>query len=200
MRKFFILIVIFFIPIAVTAKTFDAKISYDWVKLAKNDRITLVHEIVNSLSKSDFIPDKFSKQDFKNTFAVYLKDKDSKLHYIQAKNKIKNTNEYKISGFFKGNMLILYALQYDNDLHHNFYYDVFGNLRFVDFISDEYPAYPYYSKQFYRNGNTVAYFYYLSDNMQFIFDSNFNFKGVWQNEKMYDLNGNVLLTRGEYSY
>ena len=200
MKKLFIFFIIMFIPISVYAKTLDAKISYDWVSMAQNDRNSLVDEIVSSLSKSDYVPDKFSKKTFNNTFKIHLKDKDNKLHYYQASNKILRTNKYKISGFFKSNLLIMYALQYNDDILHNYYYDVFGKLRFVDYISYDYPKYPYFSKQFYRNGKVVAYFYYLNENMQFIFDDKFKFKGVWQNEKMYDLNGKIKLTRGEFSY
>lgn len=200
MKKLFIFFIIFLFPISAYAKTLDAKISYDWVSMAQSDRDTLVSDIITSLENSNYVPDKISKQDFKNTFKVYLKDTEAKLHYTQALSKIVYTDKYKISGFFKGNLLILYALQYNEDRLHNYYYDVFGKLRFVDYISHDYPKFPYYAKQFYRNGKAVAYFYYLSDNMQFIFDDKFKFKGVWQNENMYDLNGKIQLTRGEYSY
>ena len=200
MKKIFVLFLIFFMPISVFAKTLDAKISFDWVEMAQNDRNSLINEICDSLSKSDYIPNKFSKQEFKTSFKNKLKDRNTKLHYYQATSKILYTDEYKISGFFKGNLLIMYAIQYHDDMLHNYYYDSFGKLRFVDYISYNYPNYPYFSKQFYRNGKTVAYFYYLSDNMQFIFDDKFKFKGVWQNKNMYDINGKVILTRGEYNY
>lgn len=200
MKKIFILIILFFIPVTSFSKTLDAKISYDWVEMAQSERESLVYDIVNSLSKSDYVPNKISKKNFKDTFNTYLKDKNTKLHYYQASSRILNTDEYRISGFFKGNLLIMYAIQYNNDKLHNYYYDAFGKLRFVDYISNDYPHYPYFSKQFYRDGKVVAYFYYLSENMQFIFDDKFKFKGVWQNKNMYDINGKIKLTRGEFSY
>ncbi len=200
MKKLFIFFIIFLFPISVYAKTLDAKISYDWVSMAQTDRNSLVNEICDSLSKSDYIPSKISKQDFKAAFNDKLKDKNTKLHYYQAASKVTYTDDYKISGFFKGNLLIMYAIQYNEDVLHNYYYDSFGRLRFVDYISYNYPNYPYFSKQFYRDGKVVAYFYYLSDNMQFIFDDKFKFKGVWQNKNMYDINGKVVLTRGEFNY
>ena len=200
MKKLFILLVIFLIPISVCAKTLDAKISYDWVTMAQNDRDSLVNAITKSMTESDYIPNQIPKKIFKDTFKIYLIDKNTNLHYYQAKSKITKTDNYKISGFFKGNLLILYAIQYNNDKLHNYYYDAFGKLRFVDYISYDYPNFPYYTKQFDRNGKAAAYFYYLSDNMHFIFDDKFNFKGVWQNEKMYNLNGKIQLIRSEYSY
>lgn len=187
-------------PLSASAKILESHVTYDWISMAQTDRETLVNEIINSLSTSDYVPNKISKKEFKKSFDIYLKDNENKIHYYQAKNRILATEKYNISGFFKGNLLIMYAIQYKDDILHNYYYDAFGHLTFVDYISYDYPSYPYFSKQFYKNGKVVAYFYYLSDNMQFIFDDKFKFKGVWQNKNMYDLNGKIILTRGEFNY
>ncbi|MBQ9245921.1 hypothetical protein IJ818_05740 [bacterium] len=200
MKKLFILLSIFFFQLSVSAKVLDANVSYDWISMAQSDRESMVSEIVSELNNSDCIPDNLTKKQFNNQFKDQLKDKENKLHYYQAKLKFLSTNDYNISGFFKGNILIMYAIQYRNDILHNYYYDVLGNLRFVDYVSYNYPEFPYFSKQYYRDGKVAAYFYYLNDNMQFIFDDKFKFKGVWQNKSMYDLNGKVVLTRGEFNY
>jgi len=178
----------------------DGNITYDWIEIAQSDRESMVSEILDELNNANCVPRKLAKKNFKTDFKIFLKDKDYKAHYYQVKNKIHSTKNYDITGFYKGKVLIMYALKYNDDDLHNYYYDVFGNLRFVDVLSSNYPIFPYYSKQFYRDGKTVAYFYYLSDNMQFIFDNNLKFKGVWQNKYMYDLKGNVILTRGEFTF
>ena len=104
-----------------------------------------------------------------------------------------------MAGFFKkfggDNVLYSYALQPKEDMKHAYYYSALGHLAYVDNISDNYPNFPYYSKQYRANGKLAGAIYFESRDMQYTYDPKGKFKGVWYKEKMYDINGKEILSR-----
>lgn len=89
----------------------------------------------------------------------------------------------------------MYAIQYKNKPRTAYYYSGFGKLRYVDEISDNYPNFPYYSKQYRADGTLAGAIYFTSRDMQYIYEPDGKFKGVWFKEKMFDINAKQILTR-----
>ena len=96
---------------------------------------------------------------------------------------------------FKRNLLISYAVQYKNNLRSVYYYDALGNLRYVDKFSENYPNFPYMSKQYRANGVLVSAIYFMSHDMQYMYNHNAEFQGAWYKDKMYDRHAKQILTR-----
>jgi len=138
---------------------------------------------------------KYKKKEFKKTYKNHLKDEDFKRHYMLVKNNVNETDEENLCGFYKGRTLISYAIQYKSDLKTVYYYDAFGKLRYVDKLSDNYPNFPYMSKQYRANGTLVSAIYFISHDMQYMYNKDKSFKGAWYKDKMYDRHAKQVLTR-----
>ena len=81
------------------------------------------------------------------------------------------------------------------DLKTVYYYDALGNLRYVDKFSENYPNFPYMSKQYRVNGTLVSAIYFMDEDLQYMYNSDESFKGVWYKDKMYNIDGKQTLTR-----
>lgn len=89
----------------------------------------------------------------------------------------------------------MYAIKYNNTPEHVYYYNGLGTLRYVDEMSDNYPNYPYFSKQYRSNGKLAGAIYFVSKDLQYVYKPNGNFKGVWYRDKMFDSEAKLILTR-----
>ena len=69
---------------------------------------------------------------------------------------------------------------------------------YTDVMSDEYPSFPYTSMQYDRKGKLKSAIYFVSKDIQYMFDSNKDFQGVWYKDKMYDKNGKTILSRSNW--
>ena len=171
-----------------------ANIVFDWLDINQTDRDAFIAKYKNELFGEDTVY-KYSKKEFKNDYKDFLKDKDYKRHYRLVVNNVKETNDENLCGFYRKNLLISYAVQYKNDLRTVFYYDVLGNLRYVDKLSKNYPNYPYMSKQYRVSGKLISAIYFMSHDMQYMYNSDMTFKGAWYKDKMYDRHAKQVLTR-----
>ena len=130
-------------------------IEFDWLEITQQDRDSIIAKY-----KSELFPEntvyKFTKKDFKEKYKDFLKDKDYQRHYMLVSNNVTETDDENLCGFYKGRLLISYAVQYKNDLRTVYYYDVLGNLRYVDNMSENYPNFPYSSKQYRVNGTLAG--------------------------------------------
>lgn len=197
MKKFFLLLLIFLTGSFSIAQelTLNGSAEFDWLDISQVQRDAKI-DYYKQFLFGDSAVNIFSKDDFKNKFYSFKKDKNYKEHYMLAKNGVKETDEMNICSFyFKNDILIIYALQYKNNPQNVFYYDPYGNLRYVDVISKNYPNFPYDSKQYKANGKLVSAIYFVSKDMQYMYEPDGDFKGVWYKEKMYDRNGKQKIIR-----
>lgn len=175
-------------------KTLTANIIFDWLDISQIDRDAVIVKYQSELFEDDTVF-KYKKKEFKKTYKNHLKDEDFKRHYMLVKNNVNETDEENLCGFYKGRTLISYAIQYKNDLKTVYYYDAFGKLRYVDKFSDNYPNFPYMSKQYRANGTLVSAIYFISHDMQYMYNKDKSFKGAWYKDKMYDRHAKQVLTR-----
>ncbi len=197
MKRIFILLTLILFGLSVQAEgiTLTGEARFDWVDMSQIQRDTTIDYYKNILFGDDSV-NNYTKDEFKKEFAPYLKDENSKEHYMLAKDDVKETKDANICAFyFKKNILIIYALQYKNNPHNVFYYDPYGRLRYVDVISENYPNFPYNSKQYKANGKLVSAIYFTSKDMQYMYEPDGKFKGLWYKEKMYDKNGKQKVIR-----
>lgn len=182
----------------VFAQTLECGITFDWISKTQIQRDENIAQIQNILF-SDKTEIKYTKKEFKSEYSEFFKDKDSRQNYIEiSKGKKEDAEKYYASFNLKNGLLIAYGIQYKKNMKNIYYYDAMGNLRWVDVFSGSYPEFPYWSYQYYRTGELVAAYYYVSDYDQYIFDPNKKFKGRWYKEKMYNKNAKVIMTRSSY--
>lgn len=168
--------------------------AFNWLDMSQIERDTIIQNYKNIVFDNDTVY-KYKRKEFKSIHKDFVKDSSFKYHYMEAKEGITETAEYKISAFFSGKILISYAIQYKKNPKTVYYYDAFGNLKYVDMISDNYPDFPYWSKQYKINGEMISAIYFLSHDMQYMYEPDGKFQGVWFMDKMYDRHAKQTLTR-----
>lgn len=198
MKKIFIIIILLCSFNPVFAEFLEATATYNWVDKTQTQRSSEIINIKKIISEDESLPDYYSRDGFKASFAPYLKDSLNKKRYMMVVNNVKETENYKIAGFFKGSILVAYGIQYKDDPQFIYYYNVLGKLIYLDILSNNYPNLPYYSKQYKPNGKCNAIFYYLSDDTQFSYSPKYEFIGLWQGENMYDEKGKKIISRTTY--
>ena len=70
-----------------------------------------------------------------------------------------------------------------------------NGVRYIDKFSENYPNFPYMSKQYRANGSLVSAIYFISHDMQYMYEEDQKFKGAWYKDKMYDRHAKQVLTR-----
>ncbi len=169
-------------------------VTFDWLTITQEQRDTAVEHfksIVFTDSKGDM-----KKKEFREKYADFLKDPDFKRHYMLASEGFTETDEYNICAFnTRGGLLLIYAIQYKNNLRNTYYYDALGHLRYVDETSENYPNFPYYTRQYRSNGSMVSAVYVESKDVQYIYEPDGKFKGIWYKDKMFNQKAKQILTR-----
>lgn len=167
---------------------------FDWLDISQLQRDAVIEKYRTELFDENTVY-KYKKKDFRAEYKNFLKDKDIKRHYMLVKEGVKETDSENLCGFYRKNLLISYAIQFKNDLRTVYYYDAMGNLRYVDKFSENYPNFPYMSKQYRANGTLVSAIYFMSHDMQYMYEDDKSFKGAWYKDKMFDRHAKQVLTR-----
>ncbi len=182
------------VPVKPTVLT--AEVKFDWLDISQAQRDENIDHFKNLLFEDNKSQIYFTKDEFNKKFAQYKKDKDFKLHYMLTNNGVTEDEEAKYCAFYyKKNTLVMYAIQYKNNPTNAFYYTAFGKLYYTDVMSDGYPEFPYTSMQYDRKGQLKSAIYFVSKDIQYMFDADKKFQGIWYKDKMYDKNGKQTLTR-----
>lgn len=167
---------------------------FDWLDITQDGRDAVIEKYKKELFGEDTVY-KFNKKEFRNEYKDYLRDSDYQRHYMLVSNNVKETDQENLCGFYRGKLLISYAVQYKNDLRTVYYYDALGKLRYIDKFSENYPNFPYTSKQYRANGTLVSAIYFISHDMQYMYNDDGSFRGAWYKEKMYNSRAKQILTR-----
>ena len=177
-----------------TSMILTGNLVFDWLDITQMDRDLVIEKYKTELFGNDTVY-KYNKKEFKAEYKNYLKDSDYKRHYMLVKNNVKETDNENLCGFYRKNLLISYAVQYKNNLRTVYYYDALGNLRYIDKFSENYPNFPYMSKQYRANGTLVSAIYFMSHDMQYMYNNDATFQGAWYKDKMYNRHAKQVLTR-----
>lgn len=173
----------------------EAEITFDWFDISMVKREEIVENYKNIIFSDDEIF-KYKRKEFRKQYSEFLKDKNHKEHYRLASNGVLETGYVKLCAFFyKSDILVIYALQYKDRMKNAFYYDALGRLRFVDVMEGNYPDYPYWSKQYTSNGKMISAIYFVSKDIQYMYEPDGKFQGVWYKDKMYNMDARQVLTR-----
>ena len=200
MKKiFFILILSLVGNISFAQEMLEGSVAIEWVTKTQLERDQNIAAVRQVLYGTDFVK-KYKKKDFKALYKDYLKDDKYKLHYLEAAAGHKTTQNANLAGFYfkKTNMLISYAMQYFNNKRNIFYYDTLGNLKYIDILSENYPSYPYYSRQYTSTGNLVGQIYFVSRDTQYVYKPNGEFKGLWHKDNFYSDKAKFIMQRNNY--
>ncbi len=197
MKKLFLLLALLVFGLSVNAEgiTLTGEARFDWVDMTQIQRDSTIEYYRDILFGENSV-NNYTKDEFKEEFKPFKKDENHKEHYMLARDNVKETKDANICSFYyKGNILIIYALQYKDNPHNVFYYDPYGHLKYVDVISENYPNFPYNSKQYKAGGKLVSAIYFTSKDMQYMYEPDGKFKGLWYKDKMYDRNGKQTVVR-----
>lgn len=210
MKKFVILLLLMFLAqpcfslqvestsdLVNEAQPLQCEVSFDWISKTQLQRDENIKQIQDILF-TDSTVTKYKKSEFKEKYSSFLKNKNYLNDYDEISKGKKEDDKGKYCGFYYGKLLVVYGIQYKNNPKNKFYYDAMGGLRWVDVFSDNYPNFPCWAYQYYRNGVMAAAYYYVSDYDQYIFDENKKFKGRWYKDKLYNRNAKVIMTRTNY--
>ena len=176
----------------------EAAVKIEWVNMLQFQREERVEKYRQELFGENGGVN-YNKKEFRATYIPWLKDDDYKSHYRLISNGVKESKDFNMAGFFRKfggeDILYSYALQPKEDMRHVYYYSAIGRLAYVDVISDNYPNFPYYSKQYRASGKLAGSIYFESRDLQYTYGANGKFKGLWYKDKMYDIKGKEILTR-----
>ena len=170
---------------------------FDWLDITQTGSDAVIERYKSELFGDDTIY-KYNKKEFKSEYKDFLKDADYERHYMLTKNDVKETDDENLCGYYRGKVLISYAVQYKHDLRTVYYYDALGHLRYIDKFSENYPEFPDTSKQYRVNGTLVSAIYFMSHDMQYMYNNDGSFNGVWYKDKMYDAKAKQVLTRSNW--
>lgn len=196
MKKFFITLAIIILgSIAFAEDTvLQGGVTFDWLTITQEQRDAAVEHF-----KSIVLPDsdqEITKTVFQAKYADFMKDNKYRKHYLLASEGFKETDEYNICAFeTKGGILFIYAIQYKDNLLNTYYYDAFGNLRYLDETSENYPNFPYYTRQYRADGSLASAVYVESKDIQYIYKPDGKFKGIWYKDKMFNQKAKQILKR-----
>ena len=171
------------------------EVVFDWADLSKEERIEASNKY-KDLIFNDESKIYLNKEEFKSAFAKYKKDREYKHHYMLTNNGVSEDEDAKDSPFYyRKNTLIIYAIQYKNDIHNSLYYTAFGKLFYVDITSQNYPNFPYYSMQYDKKGNLKSAIYFVSPDIQYMYNGEKEFQGAWYKNQMFNLDNKQVSTR-----
>lgn len=179
-------------------KILTANVIFDWLDINQIDRDAVIEKYKQELFDNDDLVYKYKKKVFKNEYKDFLRDSDYKRHYMLVTNNVTETDDENLCGFYRKKILISYAIQYKHDLKTVYYYDALGKLRYIDKFSENYPNFPYMSKQYRANGSLVSAIYFIDEDLQYMYNSDHSFKGAWYKDKMYDRRAKQILTRSNW--
>lgn len=200
MKKFLYLVLGLLISHNISCANFNdlyvADIQYDWINKSIVEKESIISEVRDTMFETDLPHIKDLKKQFKDK----MQDKNYKEHYMAASAGFKEYKDYNISAFYykKQKHIYMYALQSKQDLSKTFYYDALGNLRYIDFNFGEYPEYPYYTFQYKISGKPISAVYYIAKDIQYLFEPDRMFTGLWYKHNLYDKHSKIILTRTTY--
>lgn len=196
MKKFLLILGILFLGNITMAQDtlLTGGVEFDWVNMSqiqRDETIGTYQQILFGENKEQ----NYKRKDFRSKYETYLKDENFRYNYVLMKNNVTKTSDAELCAFYHKNLLYMYAIKYDKTPDHVYYYNGLGTLRYVDEMSDNYPHYPYFSKQYRSNGKLAGAIYFVSKDLQYVYKPNGDFKGVWYRDKMFDSEAKLILTR-----
>lgn len=196
MKKFLLILgVLIFGNIAMAnSPLLTGSVDFDWVNMSQIQRD---ETIVNyqKLLFGENGEQEYTRKVFRSKYKPFLKDENFKLNYVLMKNDVKETKDAEFCTFYYKNLLYMYAIKYKKQPEKVYYYNGLGTLTYVDEMSESFPNFPYYSKQYRVSGNLAGAIYFVSKDLQYIYKPDGTFKGVWYKDKMFDATAKLILTR-----
>jgi hypothetical protein len=172
--------------------TLKGGVTFDWLDITQEMRDVRIGRYSAMVFYDNDLPT-YEKADYKQL----SKDPDRVKNYMILENGGTETRGADLCAFRIANkqFIYMYGVQYKDNPKTVYYYDALGKLKYVDLLSDNYPNYPYISRQYRVSGKLVSAIYFVSKDMQYMYEPNKEFKGIWYKDKMFDRSGKEILTR-----
>ena len=72
---------------------------FNWLDMSQIERDTIIQNYKNIIFGQDTVY-KYKRKEFKSMYKDFVKDSDFQYHYMEAKNGITETPQYRLSAFF----------------------------------------------------------------------------------------------------
>jgi len=194
MKKIFIVLFILICGLTVRAEdlTLTGGVTFDWLDISQEMRDARIDNYSTAVFGDNNLP-AYAKADYKE----FSKDTNRVKNYMILENGGTETKDADLCAFRLTNkqFIYMYAVKYKNNPRTVYYYDALGKLQYVDLLSDNYSNFPYVSKQYRVSGKLVSAIYFVSKDMQYMYEPDESFKGIWYMDKMFDRTGKETLTR-----
>lgn len=130
---------------------------------------TFTPEFVQQIKTAVFSKDcvyKLETPEFKKIIQDHKKDTNYLENYYAAQSGYTYFKNNNLSAMFtpKMDVMYMYSLQETNNLRIIYYYNIWGRLQNIDFLYDNYPSYPYFSRKYNSRGKLLNTTFY-SDEM-----------------------------------
>ena len=135
-----------------------ANITEEYINIAKSEVFS--KDLIRNIETTEF----------KDIVAKHKKDNNYLENYYAAQSGYKYFKNNNLNGIFtKMDIMYMYTLQERSNLRVIYYYDIFGNLKDIEFLYGNYPAYPYFSRKYTVKGKfkSAAYYFNKSDVVNF---------------------------------
>lgn len=110
---------------------------------------------------------------------------------------IVHENGRTITPFYFQGVQTGYGVQYDDDLYHNFYYDMAGNLTQYDVIDKPRTQFPHITISYDANKKIISKSKSISKTEQIVYNADGSIKAHWLGNDCYDAKGNKLSSHRE---
>lgn len=172
--------------------TLTGGVTFDWLDITQEMRDARIQNYSTAVFGDNGLS-AYQKTDYKQ----FSKDPNRVTNYMILENGGTESKDADLCAFRLPNkeFIYMYAIQYKNNPQNVYYYDALGKLKYVDMRSDNYPNFPYVSKQYRVSGKLVSAIYFASKDMQYMYEPDQSFKGIWFKDKMFDRTGKETLTR-----
>ena len=172
------------------SKVITGGVDLEWTLLNQSERDKTISFYHNMLFEN------IDKKIDTAQFAENQKDHLWKTNQYLLKENMFSLPDRKLAGFYLfGKLLYAYAIRYENNKKHIYYYDAMGGLRYIDNLEKDYDQYPYKAYQYNNLGKLKGVTYYISEYDQYAFKANGEFYCRWYQDKCYDKRAKMTLTR-----
>ncbi|MBQ8476458.1 hypothetical protein IJ531_05290 [bacterium] len=149
-------------------------------------RITFTEDTARSAAFKDL-----ARKIPRDIIKPYLKDENTKINIESLKNKtyiIDDEPKRSINPFLAWDRMVLYSVEYENDLNKKYYYNPLGHLVKYE-INDYAGYYPYRAIAYNKKGDVINITFVVSEIESYIFDKDEKLIGHWLNNQFFDKDG-----------
>jgi len=131
---------------------------------------------------------KLETPEFIHIIATHRKDKQYPDQYYAAQTGYDSYNNADLTAMFTKhmNIMYMYGVQEKDNSRIIYYYNVFGSIQLLDFMYENYPNYPFYTRKYKKSGDLINSVYCPDEKTKIKFNTKGTKAEIWINEELTD--------------